>query len=51
MTILLREYKGEGQLLSPHAPEEPGAHDDAPCMCALGCLGAAQGKIGEMLIL
>ena len=49
MTILLREYKTDRQLLSPHAPEEPGAHDDAPTMLALGSLGAATGKIGEIL--
>lgn len=49
MTILLREYKTDRQLLSPHAPEEPGAHDDAPTMCALGCLGAAAGKLGELV--
>jgi hypothetical protein len=49
MSILLREYKTDAELLSPHAPEEAGAHDDACTMCALGCLGAATGKIGELL--
>lgn len=50
MTILLREYKTDRELLSPHAPEEPGAHDDAPTMGALGCLGAATGQIGSILV-
>jgi hypothetical protein len=49
MTILLREYKTDRELLSPHAPAEPRAHDDAPTMCALGCLGTATGKVGELL--
>lgn len=49
MTALLREYKTERELLSPHAPETPGAYDDAPVMCALGCLGAAQGVVGDIL--
>ena len=31
MTALIREYVGQGEYLSPHAPEETGAHDDA-CM-------------------
>lgn len=51
MTILLREYKTDRELLSPHAPEEPGAHDDAPCMAALGCLGAAVGGMGDILFI
>ena len=51
MSILVREYKGEAELLSPHAPEEPGAFDDAQTMCALGCMGAALGKIGEIVFL
>src|SRR4051812_48440829 len=50
-TILVREYKIDRQLLSPHAPEQPGAHHDAPSMAALGCLGAATGRIGEIVIL
>lgn len=51
MSILLREYKTDAELLSPHAPEEPGAYDDACVMCALGCMGAAQGKVGDILFL
>ena len=48
-TTLIREYKSDRQLLSPHAPEEPGAHDDAPTMLALDCLGAAIGKVGDIV--
>jgi len=51
MTILLRVYKTDRELLSPHAPEEPGAHDDAPTMSALCCLGAATGRVGDILFL
>jgi len=29
MTQLVREYKGEQELLSPHHPNVPGDHDDA----------------------
>jgi hypothetical protein len=47
---LVREYKTDRQLLSPHAPEEPGAHDDAPTMAALDCLGAAVGGTGSILV-
>ncbi len=48
MAILLREYKTDRQLLSPHAPDERGAHADAPPMLALGSLGAATGKVGAI---
>ena len=50
-TMLVREYKTDRQLLSPHAPEEPGAHDDAPSMVAVGCLGVASGGVGDIVIL
>jgi hypothetical protein len=50
-TTLVREYKTDRQLLSPHAPEEPGAHDDAPTMLALDSLGAAQGRMGDIVFL
>jgi hypothetical protein len=50
-TRLVREYKTDAELLSPHAPEEPGAYDDACSMVALGCLGAANGVVGEIVIL
>lgn len=50
-TILLREYKTDRQLLSPHAPEEPGANDDAPSMLALGALGAVQGRMSQIVFI
>lgn len=46
---LVREYKTDRQLLSPHAPKEPGAHDDAPTMLALDSLGAGGGN-GSILV-
>ncbi len=49
MTALLREYTGNGEFLSPHAPDEPGCHDDACTVLALDCLGAAGGMIGSVL--
>ena len=50
-TRLVREFKTDAELLSPHGPEEPGAYDDACSMVALGCLGAANGQVGEVVIL
>jgi len=49
MTTLLREYKGDGEYLCPHAPEEPGAHDDAPTAIALALLAAKQGYVGDIM--
>lgn len=43
-TRLVRECKTDAELLSPHAPEEPGAYDDACSMVALGCLGLRMGR-------
>lgn len=51
MTQLIREYKGDGEFLSPHAPEVPGAHDDAPTAIALAVMAASVGGIGDLLIL
>lgn len=51
MTQLLREYKTDAQYLSPHAPEVPGAHDDAPTAVALALLAAAGGRLGDILVL
>jgi hypothetical protein len=48
--LLDREYKTDRQLLAPHAPEVPGAHDDAPTMLALDTLGAAVGGLGGILV-
>jgi hypothetical protein len=49
MTTLIRDYKTDRQLFSPHAPEEPGAHDDAPTILALCSLRATTGKVGDIL--
>jgi hypothetical protein len=49
MTQLIREYKSEGEFLSPHAPEVPGAHDDAPTAIALAIMAASTGFVGEIL--
>jgi hypothetical protein len=46
---LLRDYKGEGEYLCPHHPDEPGAHDDAPDSTALALLAARGGFSGEIL--
>ena len=51
MTALIREYVGQGEYLSPHAPDEAGAHDDACMMLALDCLGANRAGIGDILFL
>jgi hypothetical protein len=48
-TSLIGEYKGEGEHLVPHHPDEPGAHDDAPDSTALALLAAAKGFSGEIL--
>lgn len=48
-TKLIREYKGDGEYLSVHHPDEPGARDDYPDSVALMVLGAAGGQIGEIL--
>lgn len=48
-TRLLREYKGDGEYLSVHHPDEPDAKDDAPDSTALALFGAAGGGIGDIL--
>lgn len=50
MTKLVREYKGDGEYLSVHHPDEPGAKDDMPDCVALALLAAKEGDIGELLI-
>lgn len=47
-TRLVREYKGDGEYLSVHHPDEPDAHD-YPDSTALMVTKAASGKIGEIL--
>lgn len=51
MTRLLREYKGDGEYLSVHHPDEPDAKDDAPDATALALFGAAAGGIGDILFI
>jgi hypothetical protein len=50
-TAMLREYKGEGEYLCPHHPDEPGAHDDAPDSTALALPAMNGGFSGEILFL
>jgi hypothetical protein len=49
MTALVREYKGDGEYLSVHHPDTPGARDDAPDATALYLMGAARGAVGDIL--
>lgn len=49
MGALVREYKGDGEYLSVHHPDEQGARDDAPDQTALMLMGAASGSIGDIL--
>lgn len=49
MTTLVREYKGDGEYLSVHHPDTPGALDDAPDATALMLMGAARGAVGDIL--
>lgn len=49
MTALTREYKGDGEYLSVHHPDTPGALDDAPDATALCLMGAARGAVGGIL--
>lgn len=50
MTRLIREYKGDGQYLSVHHPDEPDARDDAPDSTALSLMAGAGGSLGEILV-
>jgi hypothetical protein len=49
MIALIREYKGDGENLSVHHPNTPGAKDDAPDATALALLAGSGGGIGEIL--
>jgi hypothetical protein len=51
MTRLLREYKGDGEYLSVHHPDEPEAKDDAPDATALALFAASGGGMGDILFL
>jgi hypothetical protein len=46
---LVREYKGDGEYLSVHHPDEPGGRDDYPDSTALVVMAATAGSIGEIL--
>ena len=50
MTRLVREYKGDGEILSVHHPDEPDARDDAPDSTALSLIAGAGGSLGEILV-
>jgi hypothetical protein len=45
MTSLVHEYKGDGEYLSVHHFDTPGALDDAPDACVLCLMGA----VGDIL--
>jgi hypothetical protein len=45
----MHEYKGDGEFLSVHHPDTPGARDDAPDATALMLMAASSGSIGEIL--
>lgn len=49
MVALVREFKGEGEYLSVHHPDEQGARDDAPDCTALMTMAGAKGLIGDIL--
>lgn len=49
MAKLLREYKGDGEYLSVHHPDEPDAKDDAPDATALALFAASGGGMGDIL--
>lgn len=48
---LVREYKGDGELLSVHHPDEPDARDDGPDSTALSLWASVGGSMGEILVL
>ena len=51
MTALIRGYKGNGEYLSSHHPDEQGARDDAPDSKSLALLAASGGGIGDIFFL
>ena len=52
MVALVREYKGDGEYLSVHHPDnDPNAKDDAPDSTTLALFAGVRGKIGDILIL
>lgn len=51
MGRLIREYKGDGEYLSVHHPEEPDARDDSCDSTALALMAASGGGLGEILVM
>ncbi len=51
MIELEREYLKEGEYLSVHHPDKPGARDDAPDGCALSLVAASNAEVGQIIIL
>lgn len=51
MTRLEREYKGDGELLSVHHPDEPDARDDSCDSTALSLMAASGGGLGEIFVM
>jgi hypothetical protein len=49
MVALTRTYKGDGEYLSVHHPDEPNAKDDAPDCTCLMLTAAAGGGMGDIL--
>lgn len=49
MVKLVREYVREGEYLSVHHPDEPGAVVDTPDCTALAFFASKTGKIVEIL--
>ena len=48
---LVKEFKGDGEYLSVHHPDnDPAARDDAPDATALMFMAASEGEIGELLV-
>ena len=50
MTKLVRKFKGDGEYLSVHHPDEPGAKGDSCDAVALALFAVKDGDIGELLI-
>ncbi|MGE0536652.1 MAG: hypothetical protein AB7O68_16900 [Pirellulales bacterium] len=48
---LEREYLREGEYLSVHHPDKPGAKDDAPDAGALALIAASGAGVGEIIVL
>ena len=49
MTALVREHNGDGEKLSVHHPDTPGALDDVPDSTALMLMGTVSGVVVGIL--